>query len=121
MPAHDQTTSSPTIASVELLPDASPDGNKLPSIDLPKGEHGIVRLQLALRANQTGIYRAELLAIDDQTIFSAQSLQATRADAGKVDFDIPAVLLKTGDYQVKLSRTDGGSKGSVASYYFRAQ
>jgi len=121
MPSHDQTTPSPTIASVVLLPDASPDGDKLASINLPKGEYDMVRLRLALRANQTGIYRAELLAIDDQTIFSAQSLQSTRADAGKVDFDIPAVLLKIGDYQVKLSRTDGGSKGSVATYYFRVQ
>jgi hypothetical protein len=40
---------------------------------------------------------------------------------GKVDFDVPAALLKTGDYQVSLRRAGGGSKGSVASYYFRVQ
>ncbi|HVS20723.1 MAG TPA: hypothetical protein VHD88_02680, partial [Pyrinomonadaceae bacterium] len=83
--------------------------------------HLIVRLQLALKPNQTGIYRAELLTIDDQSIFSAQSLQSADTDGSKVDFDIPAALLKTGDYHVKLSRADGGSKGSVASYYFRVQ
>jgi hypothetical protein len=121
MPAHDQTTPSPTIASVVLLPGASRDGDKLPRINLPKGEHDIVRLQLALKPNQTGIYRAELLTIDGQDIFSAQSLQSTDIDAGKLDFDVPAALLKAGDYQVKLSRAADGSKGSVASYYFRVQ
>jgi len=120
MPAH-EPAASPVIVGVDLFSGASRDGDKIPLINPPKGEHDIVRLQLALKPNQTGVYRVELLTIDDQRIFSAQSLQSTETDAGKVDFDVPAALLKTGDYQVKLSRADGGSKGSVASYYFRVQ
>jgi hypothetical protein len=120
MPPH-EPTASPVILSVELFSDASRDRDKIPLIDLPKGEHDIVRLQLALKLNQTGSYRADLLDVDGQSIFSSQSLQSTDSDAGKVDFDVPAALLKAGDYRVSLSRAGDGSKRTVASYYFRVQ
>lgn len=120
MPPH-EPTASPAIVSIVLFPGATRDGDELPHIVVPKGEHDIVRLRLALKRNQTGTYRAEILTIDGQSVFSTQSLQPTDTDASNADFDIPAALLKTGDYQVKLSRADGGSKGSVASYYFRVQ
>jgi len=114
-----EPTASPVILSVELFSDASRERDKIPLIDLPKGEHDIVRLQLALKLNHTGSYRGDLLTVDDQSIFSAQTLQASDTDAGQVDFDVPAALLKTGDYRVSLSRADDGSKRAVASYYFR--
>jgi hypothetical protein len=120
MPPH-EPTASPVILSVDLFSDASRDRDKIPLIDLPKGEHDIVRLHLALKLSQTGGYRAALMTGDSQSVFGAQSLQATAADAGKIDFDIPAALLKIGDYRVKLSRAGGGSKRTVASYYFRVQ
>ena len=114
MPPHQ-----PTAVTVDLLPDEPRDHAQIHLIDLPKGEHDIVRLQLALKPNQTGTFRAQLLTADGQSIFDSQSLQTTETDAGKVDFDVPAALLKTGDYRVSLSRADDGSKRSVASYYFR--
>ncbi|HLR06646.1 MAG TPA: hypothetical protein VK117_12595, partial [Pyrinomonadaceae bacterium] len=120
MPPH-EPTASPVILSVDLMPDAPRDHAQIPLIDLPKGEHDIVRLQLALKPNQTGSFRAQLLTADDQSIFNSQSLQTTETDAGKVDFDVPAALLKIGDYRVSLSRADDGSKRSVASYYFRVR
>ncbi len=120
MPPH-APTASPAILSVDLLSDASRDRDKTPLIDLPNGRHDIVRLQLALKRNQTGSYRADLLTFDGQSIFSSQSLQSTDTEAGKIDFDVPAALLKTGDYRVSLRRADDGSKRAVASYYFRVQ
>ena len=120
MPPH-EPTASPAILSVELFSDASRDRDTIPLIDLPKGEHDIVRLQLARKPNQTGRYRADLLTTDGQSIFSSQALQSNDTDAGKVDFDVPAALLKTGDYRVSLRRADDGSKKTVASYYFRVQ
>lgn len=118
MPPH-EPTASPVILSVDLVSDSSRD--KILLIDLPKGEHDVVRLQLALKLNQTGSYRADLLTVDGQSIFSSQSLQSTGTDTGKVEFDVPAVLLKTGGYRVGLRRADDGSKRTVASYYFRVQ
>src|SRR6266404_3829649 len=120
MPPH-EPTASPVILSVDLLPDAPRDHAQIPLIDLPKGEHDIVRLQLALKPNQTGTFRAELLTADGQSIFNSQSLQTTETDAGKVDFDVPAALLKIGDYRVSLRRADNGSTKTVASYYFRVK
>lgn len=120
MPPH-EPTASPAIVSVALLPGAAPDDDKLPRINLPKGEHDIVRLQLALKANRTRTYRAEILTTDGQSVFSAQSLQPADNGASNVDFDVPAAILKPSDYQVKLGRADGGLKESFASYYFRVQ
>ena len=118
MPAH-EPAAAPAILSVELFRSASRD--QMPSMDLPKGEHDIVRLQLALKSNRTGSYRADLLTVENQNIFSSQALQSVENDAGKVDFDVPAALLKGGEYEVNLHRADDGSKKTVASYYFRVQ
>jgi hypothetical protein len=92
----------------------------MPALSLPKGDQDVMRLQLALKPDQTGPYRAELVTIEGSPVFSAEALNPADSRAG-IDFDVPARLLKAGDYQVKLSRVDGGSKGSVASYYFRVQ
>jgi hypothetical protein len=120
MPPH-QPTASPAIVSVDLFSNASRERDTIRLIDLPKGEADIVRLQLALKLNQTGSYRADLLTVEGQSIFSSQSLQPTDADAGKVELDVPAALLKPGDYRVSLRRADDGSKKTLASYYFRVQ
>jgi len=120
MPPH-EPTASPAILSVDLFSDASRDRDKIPLIELPKGEHDIVRLQLALKLKQPGSYRADLLTVDGQRIFSSQSLQSTNTDTGRVEFDVPAASLKTGDYRVSLRLADDGSKRTVASYYFRVQ
>src|SRR6266550_1617944 len=101
MPPH-EPTASPAILSVDLFSDASRDRDKIPLIELPKGEHDIVRLQLALKLKQPGSYRANLLTVDGQSIFSSQSLQSTNTDTGKLEFDVPAASLKTGDYRVSL-------------------
>ena len=120
MPEHDQTASSLIATSIILIPEASPDSSKMLSVNLPKGEKEILRLQLALKPNPPGSYRAELLAIEGSSVFSADSLKPNDSRTG-IDFDVPARLLKTGNYQVKLSRVDGGAKGIAASYYFRVQ
>lgn len=120
MPPH-EPTESPVILSVDLFIEASRDRDRMPSIDLPKGEHDVVRLQLALKPNRTGSYRADLLTVDGQSVFSSQALQSADADPGKVDFDVPAALLKSVNYQVSLHRADDGSKKTVASYYFRVK
>lgn len=120
MPEHDQTASSPLAASIVLMPDVPYDSNKVPSVSLPKDERDIVRLQLVLKPAQPGPHRAELLTIQGQSVFRADSLQSADSRA-QVDFDVPANLLNPGDYQIRLSRSDRGSKENAASYYFRVQ
>lgn len=119
MAAHDQTTSSPIAATVVLRPEVSPQPSEMPAVNLPKGDHDVLRLQLA-KPDQTGTYRAELLTSEGSWVLSADSMKPDDSRA-EIDFDVPIRLLKSGNYQVRLSRVDGGAKGSVASYYFRVQ
>ena len=116
MPPH-EPTASPTIVTVDLLPGLTLD-EELPRIDLPKGEHDLVRLQFTLEPNRTGTYQAELLTIDGRSVFVSQSLPSNGADLA---IDVPAALLTAGDYQARIERVVGGSTGSVASYYFRVR
>jgi hypothetical protein len=120
MPPH-EPIESPVILSVDLFSGTSRDRDRMPSIDLPTGEHDVVRLQLARKPNRTESFRADLLTVDGQNVLSSQALQSADGDPGKVDFDVPAGLLKSGDYQVSLHRADDESKKTVASYYFRVK
>ena len=118
MPVHDQTAASPVIVSIALMPAVSPDSRNMPSVNLPKGAQDIVRLQLALKPDQPGPYRAELLSNDGQSVLIAESIKA--ADNGsQIDFDVPARLLKTGNYQIRLGRDRANE--NKGSYYFRVE
>ena len=113
MPAHEAP-----FASIVVL-NAKSTIDKAPAVKLPHGDNEVVRLQLAIEKNQPGSYRAEVLTIADQSIYSSDSL--TSYDDLMVNLDIPARLIKPGDYQVRLSRSTNGSSEKVASYYFRVQ
>jgi hypothetical protein len=117
MPAHDQRSSS--LVSLALVPAASFDRDNLPSLTLPKGEQAIVRLQLALTLDQPGTYRAKLLTVDGKTVFSAESIMAPESGSEQIDFDVPARLLKSGNYQIRLARDNAGMKENLGRYYFR--
>lgn len=112
----------PTIASFMLLPGALRDGGEMSRITIPKGERDIVRLQLPLESNEAGAYEVELLTAEGQSISTARKLKASATKSqAQVTFDVPARLLKVGDYQVKLSRIAAdGSVENVGRYYFRA-
>jgi hypothetical protein len=120
LPVHDQTASSMIAATITLSSAVSPQANEMPVLNLPKGDQDVVRLQLALKPDQTGPYRAELLTIERSPVLSADSLKPNDPRTG-IDFDVPARLLKAGSYQVKLSQINERSRESVASYYFRVQ
>ena len=117
-----EPTQAPLIASAVLMPGALRDGGNMARITLPKGVRDLVRLQLTLETNEAGTYRAELLTAEGQPISIAGKLKASNTNgAARVVFDVPARLLKVGDYQVKLSRhTASGSIEGVGRYYFRA-
>jgi hypothetical protein len=121
MPVHDQSApTQPAFVIVALTPAGSPD-NEAPSVDLPKGSQDIVRLHLALKVNEPGSYRAELLTAGARSVFSAESIKAWDSGQAQIDFDVPARSLKTGNYQIRLSRDNTGAKENVGSYYFRVR
>jgi hypothetical protein len=117
MPVHDQ--SSLAMMSVALAP--SPETGEVPSVNPPKGVGDVVRFQLAAQSDQRGSYRAELLTVEGQTVFTVESIKPPDAPGAPVDFEVPAALLKSGNYQIKLTLDNAGAKESVGSYYFRVQ
>ncbi len=111
----------PQFATAVLMPGALRDGGNTARISLPEGERDILRLQLTLESNEPGTYRAELLTAEGQMVSSAGKLKASNPNAAaRIIFDVPARRLKAGDYQVKLSRENGGQLESAGRYYFRA-
>jgi hypothetical protein len=119
MPVHGEPQS--TVVVVSLTPSRAPDGGIIPSLNLPKGDRDIVRLQLGLSANQSGTYRAELLTAEGQSVFSAESIRIADSGGPEIDLDVPARLLTAGKYQIKLARDNAAGKEDLGSYYFRAQ
>ena len=93
--------------------------NEAQAIDLSGSDHGTIHVQLMLESNDEGAYQSELLTIDGRSVFSAEVLKSDH-DA-KIDFDIPAPLLKRGEYKINLSRFDNGARNDVARYYLRVQ
>ena len=118
MPVHDQTAATRVVVSIALTPAVSPRTSEIPSLNLPKGEQDVVRLQLVLKPDQTGLYRAELVTSEGSSVFSADSLKPTDSRA-EIDFDVPARLLKTGDYQIRLGRAANETTKGETRYYFR--
>jgi uncharacterized protein YegP (UPF0339 family) len=102
--------------SVELSADT-----EAPILNVPRGAQDIVRFQLAVPADKRGSFRAELLTSEGQTIFTAESLKAPDTAAARVDFEVAAAALKPGNYQITLTRDNGGTKEAVGNYRFRLQ
>lgn len=86
----------------------------------PPAESDTVRLELFVESNAPTSYRAELLTAGGQLTTVASELRAVAENQQvKVVWDVPASLLKAGDYQVRLSGPSGGLKKDVRRYYFR--
>jgi hypothetical protein len=83
---------------------------------LSKGEQDVLRLRLAVTADRTVPYRAEVLTIAGQSVFSVERLTGPQFDV-----NVPMRLLRRGKYQVRLSDARDGSKKELASYYFLVQ
>ncbi len=112
----------PTIASFVLLPGATRSSGDMTRVAVPRGERDVVRLSLVLETPEEGSYNAELATAEGQTVQVRKNLTPTRNGHTKIVFSIPAQLLHTRDYQIKVTRQkpDGQSE-SIGRYYFRAQ
>lgn len=114
-PAHEPAV----VASFVLTPNRR-EAATVPIVNLRESRPDVARLQLALPTNVSGKYRAELRTDDGQAVFAAESL-TTDGSAATIVFDVPAGVLKTGNYQIELTRVNDGSKENVAHYYFLVQ
>jgi hypothetical protein len=121
---HEQTAPSPVITTVAPKPAISSPGSpatEAPSVNLPKGDQDKLRLQLTLDSNQPDRYRVELLTADGQTVHSAEFVKPSDSAGRQLDFDVPARLLKAGNYQIRLVQENAGGVQNTRNYYFRVQ
>lgn len=111
-----------TVASFVLMPGALRSGGDMTRIAVPGGERDIVRLSLVVETPSEGTYQAELVTAEGQKVLVRPNLKITRNGHAKIILTVPARLLHTRDYQIKLTqqKPDGPSE-SVGRYYFRAQ
>jgi hypothetical protein len=108
------------VETVALAPESTYDRDRIRSVTLSQFAPDILSLRLTLVNSQPGTYRAELLTIAGQSVFTEGS-RTPAAASGSIDFDVPVRFLSAGDYQVKLSRVTEGIEEGVATYYFRVQ
>jgi hypothetical protein len=122
-PVHDEPSTpavpheSPPIVSLT----ATSSLDQSPVITLPVGENALVRFQLLIADGAQESYRADLLTISGEPMFSAGSLKSFGAQPASITFDVPANVLKSGQYQIRLTRVDDPAKQEVSQYYFRIQ
>jgi hypothetical protein len=108
------------VASFVLLPGALRGPGEMTRVAVPRGERAILRLSLVLENPAPGTYRAELANADGQTVTVRNYLKPRANGQTQIVFDVPARLIQTGDYQIKLARHTDGQLESVGRYYFRA-
>lgn len=92
-----------------------------PVITLPAGEKAVVRFHLSIEKGHAGVYRADLLATSGETLFRAESLKPYGATPSSIDFDVPANILKSGQYEIRLFRSDDQARQESSQYFFRVQ
>ncbi len=118
-PAEPQTPA--TLATFTLFPGSLRGSGDLARVVVPKGKRDIVRLVLVPEADGQGVYRAQLLSAEGESILMRARLRISKDKSEpRVVFEIPAQLLKVGDYQIRLSRQLDGKTEPIGSYYFRA-
>ncbi|MFY9621031.1 MAG: hypothetical protein WAQ99_14555 [Pyrinomonadaceae bacterium] len=116
------TPSEPPIAvgAFVLMPGALRGPGETTRVAVPRGERAILRLILILENPAPGTYRVELANADGQTVTVRNHLKPRANGQTKIVVDVPARLIQTGDYQIKLARHTDGQLESVGRYYFRA-
>ncbi|HKP37292.1 MAG TPA: hypothetical protein VJT71_10565 [Pyrinomonadaceae bacterium] len=116
-----ETAAPATVASFVLLPGALRSGGEMTRVVVPGGERDIVRLNLVLEADGEGTYQAELATAEGQKVMVRSGLKAVRNGHNKIILTVPARLLHTRDYQIKLARQKSdGQPEPAGRYYFRA-
>jgi hypothetical protein len=111
----------PTVASFVLLPGAVRAGGDMTRVVIPGGERDTVRLSLVLETPADGSYLAELVTAEGQKVLVRPNLKPVRNGQIKIVLTIPARVLHSRDYQIKLShKSANGPVESVGRYYFRA-
>lgn len=113
----------PVIASLTLLPGLSRGGGQKPNLDLSNDAH-LVRLQIGIDPEeQYKSFAVELRTLAGRQVWNRENLAArTRRGTRAVGLTLPATVLKSGEYELRLrGLTEGGGSEDVGFYYFNVR
>ena len=113
----------PVIASLTLLPGLSRGGGQKPNLDL-SNDARVVRLQVGIDPEeQYKSYAVELRTVAGRQVWNRENLAArTRRGSRAVGLTLPATVLKSGEYELRLrGLTEGGGSEDVGFYYFNVR
>ena len=112
----------PVIATLTLLPGLSRGGGQKPNLDL-SNDVRLVRLQIGIDPEeQYKSFAVELRTVAGRRVWNRENLAArTRRGTRAVGLTLPATVLKSGEYELRLrGLTEGGSE-DVGFYYFNVR
>ena len=113
----------PVIASLTLLPGLSRGGDNKPSLVLPEDAR-LVRLQIGIDPEeQYKSFAVELRTVAGRGVWNRENLAArNRRGTRAVGLTLPATVLKSGEYELRLrGLTEGGASEDVGFYYFNVR
>jgi len=113
----------PVIASLTLLPGLSRGGDQKPSLVL-SNDARLVRLQIGIDPEeQYKTFAVELRTLAGRQVWNRENLTArTRRGTRAVGLTLPATVLKSGEYELRLrGLTGGGNPEDVGFYYFNVR
>ena len=113
----------PVIASLTLLPGLSRGGGQKPALDL-SNDARLVRLQIGIDPEeQYKSFAVELRTLAGRQVWNRENLAArTRRGTRAVGLTLPATVLKSGEYELRLrGLTEGGGSEDVGFYYFNVR
>lgn len=113
----------PVLASLTLLPGLSRGGGQKPGLDL-SNDVSLVRLQIGIDPEeQYKSFAVELRTVAGRQVWNRENLAArTRRGTRAVGLTLPATVLKSGEYELRLrGLTEGGGSEDVGFYYFNVR
>jgi anti-sigma-K factor RskA len=113
----------PVFASLTLLPGLSRGGDQKPNLDL-SNDVRLVRLQIGIDPEeQYKSFAVELRTLAGHQVWNRENLAPrTRRETRAIGLTLPAAVLKSGEYELRLrGLTDGGASEDVGFYYFNVR
>jgi len=113
----------PVIASLTLLPGLSRGGGQKPNLDL-SNDARLVRLQIGIDPEeQYKSFAVELRTLAGRQVWNRENLSVrTRRGTRAVGLTLPATVLKSGEYELRLrGLREGGGSEDVGFYYFNVR
>lgn len=110
----------PVIASLTLLPGLSRGGGDKPSLVMP-GDARLVRLNIGIDPEeQYKNFAVELRTTAGRHVWNRENLAArNRRGARAIGLTLPASVLKSGEYELRLrGLKEGGEAEDIGFYYF---